>query len=167
MVFNSKKGLSPLIAAVLLIVVVVGIGAVVTGIVREQVTHDKQTIERSSTDIQCTTEVRIEVPTYLDDFMICLGADYVNVTMENTGALEIDDFQLKVFGDAGFAENSSFNDSVLGIGQVFSNTMAYFDNSNVGNVIDIVIIPKKKVTGQSNKIFCSEASLKFSNIETC
>ncbi|MBW2964455.1 hypothetical protein KY363_03260 [Candidatus Woesearchaeota archaeon] len=42
---TSKKGLSPLIAAVLLIVVVVGIGAVVTGMIRGLVSDNQKTIK--------------------------------------------------------------------------------------------------------------------------
>jgi len=166
MVIVSKRGMSPLIAAVLLIVVVVGIGAVVTGIVRNQITTDKQTIERTSTDIECSTLFQIEVPTYNDDFMICKGSNYVNFTIENTGSEFIDEFQLKVFGDSGFAQNDSIITIGLDPGQVNANYVAYYAPA-VGAVQEVLIIPKKKVTGETNKLFCTEAQLRFADIEDC
>jgi FlaG/FlaF family flagellin (archaellin) len=167
MITSSKKGLSPLIAAVLLIVVVVGIGAVVTGIVRNQITADKQTIERTSTDVECSTNVEIDVPTYLDDFRICLGSDYVNFTIENTGSMTVDEFQMKVFGDAGFAQNDTLISTGLEPGQTEANYIAYYDDTSVGTVEQVMIVPKKKVTGETNKVFCSEAQLKFVDISDC
>ncbi len=166
MIIKSKKGLSPLIAAVLLIVVVVGIGAVVTGIVRGYISENKQTIEKTSTDVECSTNVEINVPTYMDDFMICIGSNYVNFTIENTGSMFVDEFQLKVFGDTGFAQNDSIITQGLAPGQAVSNYEAYYTPS-VGNVEQVLIVPKKKITGESNQIFCSEAQLKFVDISLC
>ncbi len=165
MVFDSKKGLSPLIAAVLLIVVVVGIGAVVTGIVREQISQDKQTIEKKSTNIECSTEVEINVPTYEDDFMICKGTDYVNFTIENTGSIEVDELQVKVFGATGFADNDSIIPGGMTPGQV--NSTVIVGHSGVGSVEEVFIVPKKKVTGSSDKIYCPEAQLRFADIDDC
>lgn len=164
---RSKRGLSPLIAAVLLIVVVVGIGAVVTGIVRSQVTSDKQTIEKTSVDIDCSTQVEIDVPMLNDDFMICQGSGYVNFTLENSGSLLVDEIQVKVFGDAGFAENDSLLTTGLEPGAVESRFIAGFNTADVGNVEEVFIIPKKKVIGGTGRIYCSEAQLRFTNIVTC
>jgi len=165
MVFGSKKGLSPLIASVLLIVVVVGIGAVVTGIVRNYVSENKQVIEKTSTDTDCSTQVEIEVPTINDDFMICLGTNTVNFTIENTGSMFVDEFQVKVFGDTGFDDVDGVLPDGLAPGQV--NTSVVVSHAAVGNVQEVLIVPKKKVTGSSNKIFCSEAQLRFAGIDTC
>jgi hypothetical protein len=167
MVIHSKKGLSPLIAAVLLIVVVVGIGAVVTGIVRTQVTEDAQTITKTSKDVECSTLVQINVPTYEDDFRLCLGSNYVNFTIENTGSVAVEEFQIKVFGTGGFAENDSIIPTGLDQGQVEPNYLAYYDNTGVGTVEEVFIIPKKRVTGQTSKIHCNEARLKFADISNC
>jgi hypothetical protein len=79
----------------------------------------------------------------------------------------VDEFQIKVFGDAGFADNDSIMTSGLGIGQVNSSYIAQFDNTSVGTVEEVHIIPKKKVTGTSNRIHCHEAKLKFTNVESC
>lgn len=165
--FHSRKAVSPLIAAVLLIVVVVGIGAVVAGIVRNYVTENKQTIQKTAKDTECSTGVQLNVPTYLDEYMICLGADYVNVTIENTGTSEVDSLQLKVFGASGFAENDSIAGSGLVPGQTASNFIMGYSAAAVGAVSEVFIVPKKKVTGQTNQIFCTEAKIKFVDIRNC
>ncbi|MBN1544417.1 hypothetical protein JW898_03055, partial [Candidatus Woesearchaeota archaeon] len=96
----SKRGLSPLIAAVLLIVVVVGIGAVVTGIVRNYVTENKQTITEKASDMKCGVEVMINVPVVADEFRICNDtvAGNITFTLENSGSATIDELQVKFFG---------------------------------------------------------------------
>ena len=66
--WKNKRGVSPLIAAVLLIVVVVGVGAVVTGIVRNYVTSGKQTIQSKAGDIKCGAEIDISVPSNMSGF---------------------------------------------------------------------------------------------------
>ncbi|MBN1544415.1 hypothetical protein JW898_03045 [Candidatus Woesearchaeota archaeon] len=165
MVFCSKKGLSPLIASVLLIVVVVGIGAVVTGIVRNYISENKQVIEKTSTDTDCSTQVEVEVPRINDDFLICLGVNTVNFTIENTGSMFVDEFQVKVFGDAGFDDADGVLPEGLAPGQV--NSSVIVSHAAVGNVQEVYIIPKKKVTGSANKIYCSDAQLRFADIADC
>ncbi|MFH1064401.1 MAG: hypothetical protein V1729_04940, partial [Candidatus Woesearchaeota archaeon] len=117
MVFKSKKGLSPLIAAVLLIVVVVGIGAVVTSMVREKVTDDKKTITKTSSTVDCATQVNIKISKLESDDLICKGPNYINVTIENIGT-DVDGFQLKVFGADGFVQNDSMMDAGLARGKL-------------------------------------------------
>jgi len=160
MIFNSKKAVSPLIAAVLLIVVTVGIGAVVTGIVRSQVTSDKQTIEKTSTDVDCSTLVQINVPVYNDQFRICNSSTTINFTLENTGSIDIDDLQVKVYGDAGFDDIDNVLPSGLAPGQTNISVNASY--SGVGTIAEVHLIPKKKVSAAANKIYCGEAALKFS-----
>ncbi|MBW2966861.1 hypothetical protein KY362_00075 [Candidatus Woesearchaeota archaeon] len=162
-----RKAMSPLIAAVLLMVVVVGIGAVVTGIVRNQVTSDKQVIERTTTDIDCSTQVEIVVPTVNDDFLICVGSDYVNFTVENSGSIQVDDLQVKIFGADGFTSNDSVMANGLEVGQVYINDSIGFASAETGAIEEVHLIPRKKVTGESNKIFCSEAMLRFADVSTC
>ncbi|MFC1741945.1 hypothetical protein ACFL3V_05395 [Nanoarchaeota archaeon] len=163
---DSKKAVSPLIAAVLLIVIVVGIGAVVTGIVRTKVTEDMQKMDKLATDVECSTLVQFNVPDYNSEYMICYGADYVNVTLENMGTVNIEEFQMKFFGSDSFATNDSFLTGGLGKGQIASQEIVYYSGS-IGTLQEVYIIPKKKVTGTNNRIFCHEAQLKFNNVNPC
>ncbi|NQU79663.1 hypothetical protein HQ545_07900 [Candidatus Woesearchaeota archaeon] len=168
--FYSKKGLSPLIAAVLLIVVVVGIGAVVTGIVRNYVTENKQTITEKASDMKCGVEVDISVPVVNDSFRICNGTGNIQFTIENSGSASIDDIQVKVFGTAGFdANDTAWTDEMDG---AFSagDTEALstnYDVVKVGDIQQIRIVPRVKVVGRTEKAYCTDASLSFSSIDNC
>ena len=170
-IVNSKKGLSPLIAAVLLIVVVVGIGAVVTGIVRNYVTENKQIITEKSSDMKCGVEVMINVPTVVDELRIC--HDIVNsnmtFTLENTGSATIDDLQVKFFGTSGF---EAYDTVITTAGVTFEagDTKEFsvnFNNTDIGTLQQVKLVPRVKVVGRSDKAFCTDAGLTFTDFVVC
>jgi len=167
MVFKSKKGVEPLIAAVLLIVVTVGIGAVVVGIIRGYVTENKEVITKTATDVQCSTNVQIIVPTYNDAFRICNSSTNINFTLENTGSLAVDELQVKVFGEDGISVSDGIMTEGLAPGQ--TKTAIVVNYSGTGALQQVIIVPKKKVAADTNRIYCNEAALKFSSsdISSC
>lgn len=170
--WTSRKGLSPLIAAVLLIVVVVGIGAVVTGIVRNYVTENKQTITEKASDMKCGIEVSLNVPTVNDELLVCndTANKFINITLENTGSAAIDDIQLKVFGTSGFAANDT---AWTGSGQTTAfasgdtKKLQLYWTGTVGELQQIKIVPRVKVVGRSDKAYCTDAALTFSDFVSC
>jgi len=170
--WKSKKGVEPLIAAVLLIVVVVGIGAVVTGIVRNYVTENKQTILEKASDMKCGVEVGINIPTVADVLRICrdTGNTSIAFTLENAGSATIDQLQVKFFGAGGFGAN----DAVF-IGSNVSNFQPgntwVFNVSKpaaaTGALEQVKIVPRVKVVGRSEYAYCTDAALTFTDISPC
>ncbi|MBW2972319.1 hypothetical protein KY359_04755 [Candidatus Woesearchaeota archaeon] len=176
----SKRGLSPLIAAVLLIVVVVGIGAVVTGIVRNYVTENKQTITEKASDMKCGVEVAVNVPTVGDELRICNGtaAGYggsVNFTLENSGSATIDELQVKFFGTNGFDSIDEMSGAGVvapgtwGSGMEAGATLSFNASypTGIGVLQQVKIIPRVKVVGRSDKAYCTDAALTFTDFVTC
>jgi FlaG/FlaF family flagellin (archaellin) len=173
---KSKKGVEPLIAAVLLIVVVVGIGAVVTGIVRNYVTENKQTIMEKASDMKCGVEVAVNIPTVGDTLRICKGSGSnpdLNFTMENTGSAVIDDLQVKFFGSNGFVANdtagtqtTAFGSDGMAAGETIAFSVKY-TNTTAGQLEQVKIVPRVKVVGRSDKAFCTDAALTFTDIPNC
>ena len=175
MLFN-KRGVSPLIAAVLLIVVVVGVGAVVTGIVRNYVTSGKQTIQSKSGDIKCGAEVDISVPTVANAIRICVdeaGAT-LNFTMDITGSANIDGLQVKMFS----ASSVWSNDTVYPLDPAVPGTYlttpvvtsgatvtysvplpAAFDTA--AEIAEAQIVPRIQVVGRADLAYCVDSALKF------
>ncbi len=168
--WTSRKGLSPLIAAVLLIVVVVGIGAVVTGIVRNYVTENKQTITEKASDMKCGVEVSINVPTVADELRICNHSSKMEFTVENSGSAAIDDMQVKIFGTGGFdANDTAWIDEKQGSfepgdTQTLNTT---FDSTKVGTIQQVKIVPRVKVVGRTEKAYCTDAALTFTDFPSC
>ena len=176
---RSKKGLSPLIAAVLLIVVVVGIGAVVTGIVRNYVTENKQTITEKASDMKCGIEVSVNVPTVADVLRICHDEpnDQVQFTLENSGSATIDDLQVKFFGTQGFDANDTvgtqdadFGSDGMDAGETISFNVTY-DTAEIGagatDLQQVRIVPRVKVVGRSDKAYCTDAALTYTDFVDC
>ncbi len=147
-----------------MIVVVVGLGAVITGIIRNYVSDNKQVIERTATDVDCATQVQILVPKFNDAFMICHNASTYNIsfTLENTGSMAVDELQVKVFGEDGFQDFDGLMPNGLAPGQVQTNLNVTYTVATVGAIQQVQIIPKKKVEASANKIYCSESGLTFS-----
>jgi FlaG/FlaF family flagellin (archaellin) len=172
--WTSKKGLSPLIAAVLLIVVVVGIGAVVTGIVRNYVTENKQTITEKASDMKCGVEVDITIPVVGDELRIChdSGTYTINFTLENSGSATIDDMQVKYFGTSSFDANDTvgtdttdFGSDGMDAGETIAFTTVY--DSGIGTLQQVKLVPRVKVVGRADKAYCTDAALSFTEFATC
>ena len=168
---KSKKGLSPLIAAVLLIVVVVGIGAVVTGIVRNYVTENKQTITEKASDMKCGVEVALNVPQVGDELRICnTTGPNITFTIENSGSATIDELQVKFFGTGGFQANDTVFEThgLAGFdaGDTRQLSMTY-NTASIGSLQQVKIVPRVKVVGRSDKAYCTDAALTFTEFNQC
>jgi FlaG/FlaF family flagellin (archaellin) len=162
---RSKKALSPLIAAVLLIVVVVGIGAVVTGMVRNLVSENKETIDTKSDEMTCSRDVVISIVDIDGEPQICEGVGYINFILENSGAVDIDDFQLMVFGTTGIYRNESISASdtlTQGEAQEFNGNF-----SSVGTTEQVKIVPKLRKSRQSGYHFCNDVALTYEDLDAC
>jgi hypothetical protein len=172
----NKKGIEPLIASILLIVVVVGIGAVVTGIVRNFVSENKQTIIEKSSDLKCGTEVQIEIPTVADAYKICkynIDSTHVGLffMLQNTGSATINDMQVKVFGMSGFVSNDTIFNTTLALnGFTVGSTTTFnvsYNNATTGVLQEVKIIPRISVAGRTDKAFCTDSGLSFGDLATC
>lgn len=164
--FSSKKALSPLIAAVLLIVVVVGIGAVVTGIVRDMISQNKETVEGKSGEMSCSRDVIIGVLKIDGEPQICRGSNYVYAVVDNTGA-QIDDFQLVVAGTDGIVRNESIHSGSAITQGATVELNGSFDAGAVGTVVQVKFVPKLKKKGQSGYNFCNDVALTYEGVEAC
>ena len=163
----SKRAVSPLIATVLLLVVTVGIGAVVTGIVRGFVTENKATMESRAELVSCSTNVVIEILKIDLVPQVCNGSNYVDIILENTGAADIDDFQMVVLGDAGIYTNDSIsinNPFTKGESQEFNGT---FIASQVGGIEQVKFVPKLKKSGSAGYNYCTDVAVKYEGLQSC
>lgn len=165
---NSKKGLSPLIAAVLLIVVVVGIGAVITGMVRGMFAENKATIESKDDEMVCSRDVVVSLVNIDGDPQICRGSSPANITavLENSGSADIDDFQMKVYGTTGFYSNDSLDTGTFTAGDSLELT-GTFVSGDVGTVEQVKLIPKLKKSGEAGYHFCAGVALSYEGIGDC
>lgn len=159
---QSKKGVSPLIATVLLIAFAVALGAVVMNWGRTYV-EDTATLarEKSDTEIKCSSDVKIEFLKVKSVKKICY--DYttttkLNMTIENTGKLDIVGLQVTVVG------SKDINTTLLDLkaANLTLKRSRFYRNETVelndlGTPEQIRIVPEIEIEG--NRISCPASAL--------
>jgi len=162
----DRKGVSPLIATTLLLVVVVGVGAVVTGIVRGYVTDSKQKTEKTSGLVKCATKINFAFTKIDNTLQVCSDSTHVGFMLENK-ASKIDDFLVKIFtADDVFVNDSIMEDSdTLGVGETEYFSVPYSGISQ-SDIVEIHVVPKiKGPDGVPNR--CTDVALKVTPTQTC
>ncbi|NQU79664.1 hypothetical protein HQ545_07905 [Candidatus Woesearchaeota archaeon] len=165
----SKKGISPLIAAVLLIVIVVTIGAVVLAMVRHYISEGESDVVVGSEAIKCGRDVGISFVMVNDNYQICnsthededLGALYFIV--ENTGAVDILDLQVRALGTDGILQNDSVLNDTLMMGGTTEVNITY-DPEDVGKFRQVKLVPRINLPGIQEHAFCSDAGITVSYV---
>ena len=93
-----KKGVSPLIATVLIIGFAVGLAAII-------ITFSSKYVEKVSEEVEEEAEIKITCTQRIDLNVkyACISGDHVNALIENTGSAPINSFIFRVIGSAGKA----------------------------------------------------------------
>jgi flagellin-like protein len=169
MALGSKKAVSPLIAAVLLIVITVTIGAVVMSLIRVYVTEGDRDITEGKEAIKCGRDVSMELALVNDNYQICNGTAEDNdmaalwFMVENTGTMDILDAQVRIVGSKGiFLNDSVFNGTLkMGGAQVVNMT---YDPDSVGEFRQVKIVPRINLPGVTEHAYCSDSGIAISSI---
>ena len=152
---NGKKGVSPLIATVLLIAFAVALGAVVMNWGQS---FTKQTIDNTETTqkttMGCSFDVSIKEVEINGEPQICYDAatEEVEFLIRNNGNKALTGLQIQVVGDA----DVSLDDinETLAVGRVTKGTSDY---SVAGNFSQVIITPRITVGGTD--VLCSDQAI--------
>ncbi len=160
--FRSKRGVSPLIATVLLIAFAVALGAVVMNWGRTYV-EDTASLarEKSDTEIQCSSDVQLSFLKVRGIKRVCYEYDtktYINFTVENTGKLDIVGLEITIVGGKDINTTSidlkSMN-MTLKRARFYRNESV--DMGDLGVPEQIRIVPEIEVEG--SRVTCPGTSL--------
>ena len=160
MIFSSKKGVSPLIATVLLIAFAVALGSVVMN-------WGLNLNLGKSTDMCRNVEIKIR---NIDISEVCFGgfgpSGYVNFIIDNTGTIDISGLAIWIVGEKGtrlfdldkimIAKDSLYDKK---------DKEVSYDFSVFGNIKQVQFIPKVS-SGQSTEI-CPKNAIKADKIGAC
>jgi len=169
MALGSRKAVSPLIAAVLLIVITVTIGAVVMNLIRVYVTEGDKQITEGKEAIRCGRDVGIDLAIVNDNYMICNGTAEdtdlasLNFLVENTGTMDILDAQVRIVGSKGIYSNDSVFNETLKMGASHLVNMTY-DPDSVGSFRQVKIVPRINLPGVTEHAFCSDVGITITSI---
>jgi len=169
MIFRSKKAVSPLIAAVLLVVITVTIGAVVMSLIRTYVNEGETQVNVGKESIKCGRDVSIQLSLINGNYQICNGtaadADMAALKfyVENTGTINVLDAQVRIVGTKGIFQNDSVLNGTLMTGGTQIINMSY-DPELVGEFRQVKIVPRINLPGITEHAFCSDSGITITSI---
>ncbi|MEM3374423.1 MAG: archaellin/type IV pilin N-terminal domain-containing protein [Candidatus Woesearchaeota archaeon] len=154
----NKRGVSPLIATVLLVMIVVSIGAAVMVLIQgiNQESIDATTKQQGI--LRCTSDVELTPITLGNKYRICINDSVFAISLENKGQ-DISDFRIVFFADniitidgktAGVSKNS-FVDLKYDISSI----------NNYSKIEKIKLYPKIPGNAGSQIISCDEPNLEW------
>lgn len=163
---RSKKGLSPLIATVLLIAFAVALGAVVMNWGREKIAEKANTTELNiDKSLDFCKDVKLEIEKVNNIPRICFSekkVPSVQFLATNGGSSPIIKLKITVIGSAGNPVNSEIIE-ILGVGE--TKRISYTYSAEIGNLQKVKVIPVVKGDGQDK--ICSLAYIESSDIKPC
>jgi|TARA_B100002003_G_C14113175_1_gene535379 flagellin-like protein len=147
-----KKGVSPLIATILLIGFAVALGAVVMN-------WGKTIVEETSFTVGDCSRVNINV----DENTLCYGDNSIQFTLDNIGDIDLESVVLWVVGDKN-SYQIDLPDSNLKRNTQASKKVLY-DFNSYGNIVQLQFIPKIK--SEDSIIPCTKNSQEKSRLRSC
>ncbi|MFC1741944.1 hypothetical protein ACFL3V_05390 [Nanoarchaeota archaeon] len=160
-----------MIAAVLLVVIVVSIGAAVMALVRTYLTEGEEQVTIGKEAIKCGRDVSIGWVMVQDNYQVCNGTNAddadlasLNMMIENTGTIKIRDIQVRIVGTKGvFQNNSVLDDETFNTGAAVIINMSY-DPDVVGSFRQVKAVPRINLPGVTEHAYCSDAGIAIESI---
>ena len=170
MLLRGKRAISPIIAAVLLVVIVVSIGAAVMSLVRNFITEGETTINVEKEGIKCGRDTSIELVLINENYQICNASHpddsdlaMLNFMIENVGTIDVLDAQVRIVGKQGIVRNDSVLNGTLRMGGVALVNMSY-DPEVTGAFRQVKIVPRINLPGVTEHAYCSDSGVEIESI---
>lgn len=151
MLRGSKRGVSPLIATVLLIAFAVALGAVVMSWGTTYVQETAASVrDKSDRAVQCSQDVSLKVHKISSTEQLCYGgsehAGFVAFTLFNDGRKDIKQVHVNVFGKKNIQSNNSLNGTSMAVGQAMKYNLTY-SYTTYGAVDQVQFVPVVSIGG--------------------
>ncbi|MFH1315895.1 MAG: archaellin/type IV pilin N-terminal domain-containing protein [Candidatus Woesearchaeota archaeon] len=172
---QNKRGVSPLIATVLLIAFAVALGAVVMNWGREYIEDTQKDVEiKSAQTSACIIDVSLSLVKISDKpcyERTADGSDNIfHAIIENGDSTELTGYKITFIGDEETIGNNGIltheiNDSIKQA-EIISVDVEYGNLD--ATIIDIVkIVPKLKISGAGGETFCTQSAIEIEDIRDC
>lgn len=156
---NNKKGVSPLIATVLLIAFAVALGAIVMNWGRAYV-EDTQDFARDSSEgqLKCSSDTDLSFEIKRVELNESIETENSTLQVVSTGNTDIESFVIQLFDEDGNGVTSRTNDSL----DAFETrkidfeieSLDAFENEDITDIIEINVIPEIEIADLGEKIAC-------------
>ncbi len=167
----QKRGVSPLIATVLLIAFAVALGAVVMNWGRSYVEDTAESVrQKSDRDVQCSQDVKLKFQTINNIPQICYGgggeSGYVRFIIANDGAVKVDAVTATIIGTSSIIINSSMNGTALPVSSILRKNISY-DYTTNGDIQLVKIIPHVTIGGINTSCPGNALERSFQEMRNC
>ncbi len=157
---KNKRGITPLNATILLVMMSILLGTAAMSIIETQLPE----IDFSNTGEQeikksCNL-VDVKITTFQNQELACLRENYIDIIIENSANINIDDFQASTIGETGVQNFNSLN---LALTKGSSGRIKIPYDKNIGQILKIKITPKIK----HSQITCTQKTIEKENIKNC
>lgn len=161
-ILTNKRGVSPLIATVLLVMIVVSIGAAVMMVIRGISEDQLDKIEVSSKEIQCGTEVDPNIIDVGQNYKYCKNetAGLLQIMMENNGKITIVDWRVTVIGNSSVYDNESVFGSIE-VGDIQTYNFSLKSSNTIGAYQKIRLQPIVQGSKGKPLVVCKEPHLEW------
>ncbi|MBI4140133.1 hypothetical protein HY483_04190 [Candidatus Woesearchaeota archaeon] len=151
----NKKGLSPLLATIILIVVSVGLGAVVMSWGENYIEQQAKFVQASGkSELALCEGVSIKIVSTSAGQKSCRGQDFIEVFVENPTGKPVDGFYYNIIGED---TSSQKIQQSISRGEVKKITIQT-------TLKKIELVKLTPVIGSTN---CAEKSIKIEKLKTC
>ena len=165
-----KRGVSPIIATVLLIAFAVALGAVVMnwgkGFV-ESTAQDTQT--RANLELGCQQEMTLGIKKIGQTPKICFNSTatpkFVEVMLENKGTTDITGIQVMIFDENDNSQNINNLSLTIPAGSVTNKIR--INHTLTGNIVQVDFVPKILPKGATVSQLCTKNALSVTDLTGC
>jgi flagellin-like protein len=178
--FLNKKAVSPLIATVLLVMIVVSIGAAIMVVIQGLTNEQLNSISAQQAIIKCGSDVNVGLITVGTTYRVCINqtgdapkTGVIILYLENKGLKDISGFRVTSIGDSGVNTSNYDSGSTLVRGQVKGFRFYYGNVASTDTAVSkIQIYPKIVGSPQTPVVTCDDPNLVFdsdffSNVADC
>lgn len=164
----NKKGVSPIIATVLLIAFAIALGAIVMnwgkGFVEETA---KDTQNKANLELSCEQQLELNIKTIGQTPKLCYNTtgQYIEVMLENRGTVDVTGMQIMLFDTNEESENLINNSIMIPAGMV-TNKMR-INHNLTGDIVQIEFVPKITPKNVATAQLCSKNNLVIIDITQC
>lgn len=158
--FHNKKGVSPIIAAVLLVVITIAIGATTMAFIRSLADENLQKAALHNTKISCGSDVRLEIPLVDNSYNICYNSTNsdIKVTLHNVGSKKIKGFDFTIIRTNGTVNTVTVSNSINN--SEWKKIDFTGHNVSASTVSQWIIEPKIEGNPTGGDTICTDASIK-------
>ena len=162
MIFANKRGVSPLIATLLLILMSVGMGVAVMSWGEEYIEEKAEFVQGVQETVTTCDTVSFSVIFINGVQQLCVKNNAVWGLLDNGPDADIADFHVRVVGEGGIFVQEGVLDQPL---TRASATPISFALTDIGAVKQIKLTPKITVGGK--QVVCSKQAMQAENILPC